>query len=88
MARKRKSGGVGALKPEDLEPAQLARFREFYELYQFYCTVLPTSAVGTGNQWQAYEKAVAEMAITSDERVLLKRLPLRETFTDVRERFQ
>ena len=88
MPTKRKTSWTGPLKPEDLEPHLLARFREFYELYLYYCTVLPTSAVGTGNQWQAYEKAVAELGITNEERALLKKLPLKETFPDIAERSQ
>ncbi len=83
MVSKRKKSWTGPLKPEDIEPALLARFRQFYELYLHFCEVLPTSPVGTGNQWQAYEKAVAELQITSEERAMLKKLPLKETFPEL-----
>ncbi|CAN5205821.1 hypothetical protein BH20ACI2_BH20ACI2_20260 [soil metagenome] len=82
MASKRKLW-TGTLKPEDIEPALLARFRQFYERYLHFCDVLPTSAVGTGNQWQAYEKAVGEMQVTGEERAMLKKLPLKETFPEL-----
>lgn len=88
MSPPRKKKWAGPLTPADLTPEQLARFRNFYERFHHYCKVLPTNPIGTGNGWQAYEAAVAEMKITDEERVMLKRLPLSETFPDVDERYR
>ena len=85
MASGRRTKWAGPLSAEDLSPEQLARFRSFYERFCHYRRTLPTNPIGTGNGWQAYEAAVAELGITADERRLLKRLPLSETFPDVED---
>ena len=77
----------GIIKVEDLEPEALARYRHFYGRFLHYRRVLPTSPIGTGNSWVAYETAIAEMNITDEERLILKRLPLKETFPDVAEEY-
>jgi hypothetical protein len=83
MSPGRKTKWAGPLSAEDLSAGQLERFRKFYERFCHYRLTLPTNPIGTGNAWQAYETAAAELGITAEERRLLKRLPLNETFPDV-----
>jgi hypothetical protein len=83
MSPGRRTKWAGPIAAKDLSAEQLARFRNFFERFCHYRRTLPTNPVGTGNAWQAYETAATELGITADERRLLKRLPLSETFPDI-----
>ena len=88
MVTRGKKKWRGFVRAEDLSAEQLQRFRLYYERYKHYLTVLPIPQNSTGNSWAAHAEADKELRLTPDERDLLKRLDLRETFPDIHQKHQ